>query len=278
MKGIIALDIDGTITPEHHGISREIVTFLGNLHEDGWRLIFITGRTFSWGYSALRFLPFPYYFAVQNGAIILEMPSRKILSKKYLDHSIIPAMETICQGKPTDFVVYAGYEFNDRCFYRPKHFDKDLLDYLKTRQQGLEESWEAVESFDELPIDSFPSVKCFGKMEWLKGITEEIESKLQLHIPVIRDTFNENYYVAQATNPLVSKGYALKDFIKFIGERGVVIAAGDDYNDRTMLDEADIKVVMATAPQDLRDMADIIAPSANVNGIIQGLMQAVQGR
>jgi hydroxymethylpyrimidine pyrophosphatase-like HAD family hydrolase len=42
-----------------------------------------------------------------------------------------------------------------------------------------------------------------------------------------------------------------------------------------MLESANIKVVMATAPQDLLKMADIIAPAAQKFGIIQGLQQAI---
>ena len=49
MKGIIALDIDGTITVEHHSIEPEVVRYLSGLAAEGWKMIFITGRTPSLG-------------------------------------------------------------------------------------------------------------------------------------------------------------------------------------------------------------------------------------
>lgn len=278
MKGTIALDIDGTITVEHHTMPKEVAEYLASLVREGWRLIFITGRTFAWGHSVLQSLPIDFYFAVQNGAIILEMPSKKIISKKYLNQSILPKMDAICQNEPSDYVIYAGYERKDQCYYRPDRFSKELLHYLKKRIERLEESWQAVESFDHLPISDFPSVKCFGLKESAKRLAHSIEEKLSLHVPLIRDPFNENYFVAQATHPLVSKGQALLDLIAYTGDKGCMIAAGDDNNDQSMLEIADVKIVMETAPQSLLEMADVIAPSAKNLGIIKGLEKAIKFR
>ena len=275
MKGTIALDIDGTLTNEVDSIPQDVVHYLAHLHAAGWQQIFITGRTFSLGYKILKALPFPYYFAVQNGALILDMPSQRIVTKKYMEHDILPAMEVICDHEPTDFVIYSGFEHNDHCYYRPQHFDKELLEYLKYRQHLLSETWEPVNSFRDLPIDSFPSIKCFGKIDSVERIIEKIEEQLNLHVPPIRDPFNPTYFIAQATHPDINKGQALKDFLKAVGKKGPIIAAGDDNNDRTMLEAAEIKVVMATAPKNLLDLADIIAPSAEEHGIIHGLELAI---
>ncbi len=115
-----------------------MVNFLHKLAREQWLILFVTGRTFQWGYEVLKALSFPYYLSVQNGAITLEMPSRKILLKKYLDKSILPAMQRICEGEPTDFVVYAGYEYDDLCYFRPHHFSEPLLQYLKIRAEKNE--------------------------------------------------------------------------------------------------------------------------------------------
>ena len=43
-----------------------------------------------------------------------------------------------------------------------------------------------------------------------------------------------------------------------------------------MLQEADIKIIMSTAPQDLLAIADVISPPADEYGIVQGLENAMQ--
>ncbi len=278
MYGTIALDIDGTLTTDmgNHMIPPRVLTYLSDLVKKGWQIMFITGRTFLTCYKTLQEVPFPYYLAVQNGAIILEMPARKILAKKYLHRSVFKEMEIICHGDPSDFVLYSGFEHNDVSYYRPKQFSSDLLAYLEKRMSGFGESWQAVDSYDELTIDEFASLKCFGKYEAALRLTTQIEKILGLHVPLIRDPFDESYYVVQATHPDISKGTALKDMLALTGRQGIVIAAGDDRNDCPMLAVADVKIAMATSPAELLQMAHIIAPPATEEGIIVALEAALK--
>lgn len=276
MRGTIALDIDGTIKTVSGTLSERVASYLATLAGNGWRIAFITGRPFTSAHKTLNKLGFVHYIAAQNGSVILEMPQKKVIFKNYLQRGIFAEMEAICRDEPTDFVVYSGIENDDHCYFRPEYFSPELFAYLEKRWTSFEEVWHPLESYDLIPFDEFPAVKCFGHTSSLVGVAERIEKRLKLHVPIIRDPFADGFFVAQATHPLTTKGQALKDLIGTVGERGVVIAAGDDYNDVPMLEVADIRIVMNTAPIDLLAKADIIAPSAEEEGIITGLEQAIQ--
>lgn len=278
ITGIIALDIDGTITAEHHTTPQNVVQFLGSIERDGWRLIFITGRTFQWGFRALKELNFPYHFAVNNGALMLEMPSRNIVKRKYLSRAHFPKIERICEEEGTDFVLYGGYEVDDRCFYRPQKMKKELVEYLRKRCLEIGEIWTAVGSFDEVPYSEFASIKCFAKEPSASRLSAKIQNETGLYAPFIRDPYCRDYYVIQGTHPHVSKGDTVEDFRTLTKSAGIVIAAGDDNNDLPMLQKADIKVVMASAPQEMLAIADIVAPPATEYGIIAGLKTALARR
>lgn len=276
MRGTIALDIDGTITPSSGVLPPRVTAYLESLAAAGWRLVFITGRSITSATKTLKALNFLHYIAGQNGSVIVERPTGKLLLKKYLDRSIFAEMELICRDEPTDFVVYAGIENQDHSYFRPDYFSEELLSYLEQRREKFEEVWHALETYDSMPLEEFPAVKCFGRPSSLKGVADRIEKRLGLHAPLIRDPFSEGYYVALATHSQINKGQALKDLISTVGERGVVIAAGDDYNDVPMFAAADIRIVMKTAPAELLEKGEIIAPSAAEEGIIIGLEQALR--
>lgn len=275
MKGLIALDIDGTTTVPGQEIPVEVVEYLKYLSKE-YSILFITGRSFFGSQELLSCLPFKYYLAVQNGSIILEMPSKQLVSKRYLHRDIFQKMELICADEPTDFVIFSGFENHDISYYRPHHFSPGLRDYLHQRVTAYREVWKSITNFEELHLEEFPSIKCFGNCQSVLGVAKRIEAQLGLHVPVIRDPFNENYFVVQATHPEVSKGYALRSLSQLIDFNGPIIAAGDDYNDVSMLTEADIKIVMATAPEEMLLKADIIAPPASKKGLIAGLQSATQ--
>ena len=94
-------------------------------------------------------------------------------------------------------------------------------------------------------------------------------------MPPIRDPFKEGRFVAQATHAEVNKGLALKEFAALHPESGIIIAAGDDNNDLSMLQVADVRVAMANAPRSMLAIADVIAPPASKKGILSGLTHAV---
>jgi hydroxymethylpyrimidine pyrophosphatase-like HAD family hydrolase len=151
-RGLIALDIDGTLTAERHLIPTEVLDYLISLEKQGWAFIFITGRSFEWGHLTLQALPFPYLLAVQNGALILEMPSKKIVNRHYLTPEVIPLFDSICRKHATDFVVYSGYENEDLCYYRTGCFPADIFDYLMRRKKFLVEKWIELSSFQTVHL------------------------------------------------------------------------------------------------------------------------------
>lgn len=275
-KGIIALDIDGTVTAQAHELDSKVIDALHSLSKEGWAFIFITGRPFQWGFATLEALPFSYALAVQNGALLLEMPSRKILVRKYLTQKILPQIEKIGQEYETDFVVYSGLENNDLCYYRSATYSPSDLSYGLKRAEFLGEKWQFVPTFSDLPISRFTSIKFFTQDDRAYLLSAKIEKEMGLHAPPNRDPFNLNYFVIQATHAEATKGNILKEFIREKKMTGPIIAAGDDHNDLSMLKMAHMKVVMENAPLDLLAIADVIAPPATHQGIIIGLAEAIK--
>jgi len=273
-KGILALDIDGTLTAETYHIPVAVQSSLQEWHQQGWAIIFMTGRPFQWSAKTLQALPFSYTLAVQNGAFLINMPSQQVISSQLLDLSILPALDLICQQARTGFAIYAGYEAGDWCYYLPHLFSADLLKYIERRNQKLGEKWQSLNTWDDLPVTHFASTKCFAKEAEALALSQQIVQSLQLHAPPNRDPFDKNYFVIQATRSTATKGHVLQEFKQLMQINHPVIAAGDDYNDQSMLQVADIRIVMANAPEEILKMATIVAPPATAEGLVQGLKEA----
>lgn len=274
-KGVIALDIDGTVTAHAHELDSKVIDALDIIAKQGWHLIFITGRPFQWGLHTLGLLPFSYAIAVQNGALLVEMPSRNILVRKSLTSAILPKLEELSREYQTPFIIYSGFENEDWCYYRFASPLSPEIAYGLKRAEYLGEKWQSIPAFSDLPISHFSSIKFFIDDDRAFIISRRIENEVGLHAPPNRDPYNPNFYVVQGTHSEATKGHALREFIQYMGITGPIIAAGDDYNDQSMLNIADIKIVMANAPSDLLKIADIVAPPATENGIIRGLQEAI---
>ena len=110
MKGLIAFDIDGTLSHRLDRIDTKVVEMLERLSTDQWQVALVTGRNFSFAWQILQNFSFPYLLAVQNGTDVLQMPEKKLLKRHYLDPQILPEIEEEYRGQKEDFILYAGMD------------------------------------------------------------------------------------------------------------------------------------------------------------------------
>ena len=271
-QGVIALDIDGTITDERHMIADEVAIYLSKLSEQ-WHIFLITGRTFSFAERSLRKLAFPYTIGFQNGADILHMPEKRLLRRSYIDTKTLCEIEAIIVDEPEDMLVYSGYERGDFCYYRPEKLSKKLLNHVETLARLCSEPWV---SYKQLPIegqDSFPLVKYMSDFETTERVSAHINALEGVQSFSIRDPFIADIQLALITHKEANKGSALQWILDHQKIKLPVIAAGDDNNDQPMLDLADTRIVIETAPTPMQRSADIVAKRY---GIIEALEEAIR--
>ncbi len=271
--GWIALDIDGTVTKEKYAIPEEVSLYLASLHGAGWGIVFLTGRSFSFAHVALSFLSFPYFFALQNGSLLLKMPEKKKLAERYIDASHLSLIEKAFEGLEGNFLIYAGMDRGDFCCTSPRPFSsRDLLhvDEILLREKN------SCFAFDKEEISSSPLVKCFGPEASMKELMRRLSSHGLFHLTLIRDPFLKDAHLLLVTDKKASKGQALQTLLKIYPRGKGLIAAGDDENDLSMFEVADVKIAMEAAPESLKKRADYIAPSVEKQGIIDGLKKALQ--
>ena len=109
-------------------------------------------------------------------------------------------------------------------------------------------------------------------------VEERLAKSNAFEVTHIRDPFDEAYRMLLVTAKGATKGLSLKKVLSAKGRGSLVIAAGDDENDQSLFDVADIKIAMPHAPKSLQDRADLIAPPTSENGIIQALKQVLHDR
>lgn len=275
-KGWIALDIDGTITLDKYSVPQEVIDYLRFLQRDGWNIVLATGRPFSFAIRALSKFDFHFVLLAQNGSLALELPERKIVFKSYIPSKSLHFFDQAYIGHNTDYLVYAGYDQGDFCYWRPKRFSKSDLKYISELKTRHSRSWEEVEKFEDIPAEGFPLVECFGSPSVMADIGGKLQSFNAFEVAKIKDPFDKNYHLLLVTDLGASKGKSFLKLLEIRGRGNCVIAAGDDENDLSLLKTADIKIAMEHAPKSLHEIATIIAPPTKDNGIINAIKIALK--
>ena len=278
-KGWIALDIDGTITLDVYSVPDEVIAYLRSLQSEGWQIAMATGRPFRFAQMALSGFDFPYLFLPQNGSAALQMPEKTVLFKRFLPWDAMALIEQAFEGTGTSFIVYMGFERGDLCYFRPDQFSKNDFSALHAWQDRQKEEWTAVDRFTSDLIPEFSLVKCFGPFPLMQKIAARLIATERFQVSLLVSPLDPQRAILLITDVHASKGLSLRDAVQRLGRGHLVIAAGDEENDVSLLRAADIKIAMPHAPDALKSMADFIAPPTGQNGIIEALQKAIkQGR
>lgn len=275
-KGQIALDIDGTLTHGGGTIPHNVIEMLRNFEKEGWLIHFVTGRTFLWAMHVLHTLPFPFFVSAFNGAQTVCMPKKEIVFEKRVKKSVLPSLMAAVCRHDVAAVVYAERNGVYQSFFYQAAASPLVVTHLRKRFEKLGEQIQEIDVIAAFPHPNFLSLRCFGLPQSVLEVGTTIEQTLGLSAPRMMDSADPQFSIVQVTAKGVTKGSAVKQVFAHMQTKGVVIACGDDHNDIPMFATADIAVVMASAPHEVLSCADIVAPSAQEHGIIQGLQQAMQ--
>jgi Cof subfamily protein (haloacid dehalogenase superfamily) len=268
MSGWIALDIDGTVTMDHLRVPDPVIHYLKTLQEKGWKIGFFTGRSFSLALQILSNFEFPLFLSPQNGASLFEMPAKKMIFQRYLTKDSLVYLQEKSEHLNCAMLVYSSEDM--RCYWKSSSMNLQQVQIFldQFHQQHLF-------PLEDMQAESFPLVQFFGSVEPLKKLQLCLRLEGKMQSSLIRHPFVADAYLLLVTDREVNKGSALRELLKREGKAGQVIAAGNDENDLSLLQEADVKIVMADAPQHVRKCADLIAPSALECGILQALKKII---
>ncbi len=276
IKGIFASDIDNTLTNEHHIIPGEVVDYLTSLHEAGWRIVLLTGRTFSFAVRSFNGLNLPFILGVQNGAEVIRMPEGNVLFQEFLPREILTDLDKIFNGHSIGYIVYSGFEGGDFCYYEPHKFSEDMLRYFDRLKSLSSIPWVGVKTHSEIPDKGFPLVKGFGNKKKLCEIRDQLESLNKFDVCVINDVIDRDKGLLLITSRGVNKGNVLKRICQLRGWNCPIVAAGDDENDIPLFKVADFSICVKGGSQRLAEYADLVTESSYNLGVIQGMNQILR--
>jgi len=258
---VIALDLDGT-TLTMDGLTRRTKETLEEAIEKGYIVVIATGRPYSALPDRVKEIKGLKYIVTSNGAHIVNIKG-EFLYSNYADKDAI--------SKVRDYLMKAGYPyevFTGGEAYVDQALWDDLLEngstymgykyILRTRKPvpNIHQFFlEHIEEIEDINIH-------FENLEDKPGIWKDLE---EIGNITVTTSYSHNIEVGGFT---CSKAAALKEVCE--AEKlslSNMIAFGDSHNDMAMLQEGGIAVAMGNASDDLKDIADYVAPTNDEEGV-----------
>lgn len=267
-RGIIALDLDGTLLNSDKELSGGNLAALERAAAAGIEVVPTTGRFYGGMPQVIRKLPFIHYAITINGAEVADLRTGEVIYKAELPWEQTVELMTLFDRYP---VIYDCYQDNE-AFMSAAH--KALADTVVASPHYRKMIRELRQPVPELK--EFLTQRKRG-VQKTQFFTDHPDVRLQLMDELPRRFANLCVSSSVADNVEINqthanKGEALLALAAHLGlKREQTIAFGDGLNDLSMLRDAGVGVAMANACPEAKALADWIAPSCDEDGVARGI-------
>lgn len=260
---MLALDIDGTLLQSNNKLNRHTKDAIAFAQKKDVYVTLVTERHFHAANKVAKALKLDNTLVTQNGAFVASSIDQPLYENRIRREHVKPLIETLetyhCHirvsherfsvgnrvKQKSDLVAKMTIGVGDPLFY-PVTYVEELGDYLM--ENDIAPTKIEVQFFDE---------------DGIRDALDEVER----HFPDVdmQHVKNNEYDIVAAG---VSKEKGLQYVADSLGLSSYdIVAVGDSYNDKAMIERAGLGVAMKNAPQDVKQAADWITRSNDQNGV-----------
>jgi Cof subfamily protein (haloacid dehalogenase superfamily) len=251
MIRLIAIDIDGTLLDSGGAVPDANLRALEDAAARGVRLVIVTGRSFHFALPVLTSLPDPLTLVVHNGAIARTREGETLI-RRLLPRDVARTVLTATAPWRAHTVVIFDRPGAGQMVY-------DQMDWEHPHRRGFREKNRhliaGVETLEGALDDDPVQVAFNGGVEVMRDVMAHLsaldvagELAVSLTEYPARD-----FSLVDVCGSGTTKGATLARVAGLLGiAQDEVMAIGDNFNDRDMLEWAGTGVVMGNAAEDLR--------------------------
>lgn len=267
---LIAMDIDGTLLDSHTQLPEENARVIAEAAARGIAIVLVTGRRFDFARHVAEALPCELHLIVNNGAIIK--------SKSGVTHQqlLLPIgiARRVLEATP-EFRAEASVVFDRRdrqvILERIKWDDPVRGPYFRRNREFLAEISPLISCLDgDDPIQVMFVGAC-RRMREAKQALDALPFAPEFNV-AFTEYEHRDLSLLDVLRYGVTKGMALAEWARRLGiARAEVMAIGDNWNDREMLEYAGLPVLMGNSVPELKSLGWTLTLSNDDCGVAHAI-------
>lgn len=255
---LLVLDLDGTLTNNKKEITDYTLQTLIEAQEKGIKIVLASGRP-TYGIAPiaekLELKKFGGYILSYNGGEIIDWQTGEMMYENVLDNEVLPYLYQCSKNNNFAIVTY-----KDKYVITEHPNDEYVL------KEAILNVMETLKVDNFLEAIDFPVPKCLivGESARLAELEKVMYEKLKEKMGVYR---SEPYFLELVPKG-IDKAQSLAVLLEKIGAtREEMVAVGDGFNDKSMIEFAGLGVAMANAQDVVKQTADYITLSNEEDGV-----------
>lgn len=285
MYKIAFIDLDGTLLNQYGEVEEETKKIIKRVIEKGTDIVIASGRPVDAIKQIAKEIESKNYFIAGNGALIYDLQKDEIIYKETIKKEKALEIIKICNENNIYYNIYTKNEiltselkYNVLYYYKE---NQNKEERNKTRINIVQDIYKYIEEKEEeiLKITVCDENKAIfesilKRLKQVKGI--EVLDVSHMSKKIIKSGTEKkeiNYYYTEIMLKDTDKWKAIEYLInKLQIKKEEIIAIGDNSNDKKMIEQAGLGIVMKGSAQEVIKVANYVTEeSNNENGVGKAL-------
>ena len=285
MYKLVAIDLDGTMLNSYGIVTENTKKTIQNTIQKGTEVIIASGRPIDSIKAIAEEIGSKKYLIAGNGALIYDIQKEQIIYDKFLPKQKVLEIIKICEENSIAYNIYTEKTVLTTALkYNVLYYQKENLKKEESKQTKISIIKDMYEYVKKQKEDKFLKVticddsqavfqSIIRKLRKIEGI--EVMDASHMSRKTIKQGTEEitvEYYYAEISMENVDKWYAIEHLMQKMNlQKDEVMTIGDNINDKKMIQEAGMGVIMEGSTPEVSEIADYITTSNNEEGVAKAL-------
>lgn len=289
MYKLMAIDLDGTLLNSFGEVSEETRKALKKVKEQGTEVVLASGRPISSTESLAVDLGVDNYLISGNGAAVYDIQNQKIIYDRFLSKEQVLNIAKMCEENSFFYNVYTEDEvIASSLNYNVLFYHKENVKKIEEKRTHINVVQNIAEYIEQSGKEKFLKITVCDESQFIfNSIMKRLKSIPGIDVLEVAymsrkkikdgtDDVDIQYYYTEITNENVNKWSAIEFLLdKLDIQKDEVIAIGDNINDKEMIEEAGLGVVMGNSNPKMKEIADKIVADNNSEGVLEAIKNYV---
>ena len=279
----VTIDLDGTLLNSYGEISERNKNAIKNAVSKGVEIVIASGRPLQSARSFALEAGASNYAICGNGSLLYNVKNNEILFDKFIERQKVLEIIKICEENS---IFYCLYTEN---LTISKSLNYNILFYNNENKKMTEDKQTNIKIISDIYkyVEENPSVGILkiticdesaiifgGIIKKLRKINDvdvlDVQHMARKVITSGTEEIKVEYHYTEITSKDVNKWAAilnLADRLKIDPKE--IIAIGDNMNDKDMIENAGLGVIMGNSAEYMHKFADVVAPTNNDDGVAE---------
>ena len=288
MYKLVAIDLDGTMLNSYGEVTQKTKEVIKEVQKKGVEVIIASGRPIDSIKTISKEIACNHYFISGNGAILYDIKNNQILYENILKKSKVLDIIKVCEENSIFYNIYTEKEILAKSlkfnvlYYNKENLKKDEAN--KTHIHIIENIYDYIAEREEkiIKISICDNNKTIFNsiLKKIKEISDiEVLEVSHMSRKIIRQGTEEipiEYFYTEISAKNVDKWEAIQELARKLDiKKEEIIAIGDNINDKKMIENAGMGVVMGGSTQEVVKVANFVTDNNDNDGVANALKKLI---